>query len=128
LAALVDGAALLPAVLSHQVETEEAMTIMLAALISCTLLAIVAFVVGYFFGSESGRQDARQAAHDQCLDFARLALHGAAPWRSMTPAAALRMAGVEILRPGTGLFRKIDQRRPFRANRVIREGTTGAPQ
>lgn len=125
MATVIDVASVLPWMFSNvgQAKGEEAMITMLAAIVSCTFLAVVAFAIGYLVGDVAGAERSKEAAHDKCLEFARLALHGALPWRSLTPAAALRLAGVEILRPGGSLSRKFDQRPP--TNRVIREGATG---
>jgi hypothetical protein len=62
---------------------------MLAVIASVLTLAIVAFVIGYVCGKDSGRQQERHRAHDLCIEYAELALRHPA-WRLMTPAAALQ--------------------------------------
>ena len=61
-------------------------------ILAVTLWGIVAFLVGVACGQDLGRRAALKAAHDLCMDWARLALHGHEKWRALTPATALRRA------------------------------------
>lgn len=73
---------------------------MLAAIVSCTVLAIVAFSIGFVCGKDAGQRHAEAAVAAKLLE----------------RRSAARRHG-EPVRPG-----------PFPANRIVREGTTGAPR
>lgn len=86
---------------SKQSETPETTkggkAMMLAAIVSCTVLAIVAFSIGFVCGKDVGRQQSEAAAAAKLLAYRFAARRYAQP-----------------IHPG-----------PFPANRIIREGTTG---
>lgn len=77
---------------------------MIAAILSVTVMAIVAFALGFVCGKDAGRQQAERAA-------AEAALNRQASFRKAAAAAARP----HVRRPG-----------PFPANREIREGEFGA--
>lgn len=70
---------------------------MLAVIVSVLTLAIVAFVIGFLCGKDAGRQHQRLIDHDLCLEYARQALHGHPLWRSIAPAAAIRIVAKRLL-------------------------------
>lgn len=69
---------------------------MLAAILSVTVMAIVAFGVGYVCGQSSGRRQARIEAFNRCIDWAALAMKGNLAWRFLSVDAALLKAGALI--------------------------------
>lgn len=69
-------------------------TQMVAAIVSCTTLAIVAFAIGFVCGKDAGIRRARELAANNCLEWARLALHGHEKWRVSAVTALQRAAAL----------------------------------
>lgn len=70
---------------------------MFAAIGSVTVMAIVAFAIGFVCGKDAGVHRGRELAHDACLEWARLVLHGHQRWRGISPAGALRRAAAMLI-------------------------------